>query len=162
MASLQQENNQMSRKEKRAAKNEQLFLNNKQMIQEKSFVLESDFLQDRYGYKIPVSRNINFIMVDGDQAIIQIGANSGLGANGVGGVTAKGRITDWELHENERKKTFNLRMNVITGIGMYSVSLSIGNHNATARLTGLQPGNLTFDGDMVALDESSVFEGRSL
>jgi hypothetical protein len=162
MASVQQENNQMSRKEKRVAKNEQFYMENKQMIEERSFVLESDFLQDRYGHTLPVSRNINFVMVDGDQAVIQIGSNSGLGANGVGGVTAKGKITKWELHENTRKKTFNLRMNVLTSIGVYNVSISIGNHNATARLTGLRPGNLTFNGDLVALEESRVFEGRSL
>jgi hypothetical protein len=162
IASVQQEDNQMSRKEKRAAKNEQFYLKNKQMIEERSFVLETDFLQDRYGHTIPVSRNINFVMVDGDQAVIQIGSNAGLGANGVGGVTAKGKITKWELQENDRKKTFNLRMNILTSIGIYHVSLSIGNHNATALLTGLRPGNLTFNGDVVALEESSVFEGRSL
>jgi hypothetical protein len=162
MASGQKEDNKMSRKEKRAAESEQLYLKNKQIIEERAFVLESDFLQDRYGYRIPVTRNINFIMVDGDQAIIQIGSNVGLGPNGVGGVTAKGRITKWELQENEKKKTFNVRMNVLTSIGMYDVSLSLGNHHSTARLTGLRPGNLTFDGDLVALEESRVFEGRSL
>ena len=162
MASVQVENSKMSRSEKRAAENEQLYLMNKQIIEERGFVLESDFLRDRYGYQIPVTRNINFILVDGDQAIIQIGSNVGLGPNGVGGVTAKGRITKWELNENERKKTFNIRMNVLTSIGMYDVSLSIGNHNATARLTGLHPGNLTFNGDLVALEESHVYEGRSL
>jgi hypothetical protein len=162
MATVQQDNNKMSRKERRAAKNELFYQKNKQMIEERSFVLESDFLQDRYGYRIPVSRNINFVMVDGDHAIIQIGSNAGLGANGVGGVTAKGRITSWDLHENERKQSFNLRFNVLTSIGMYDLTLSIGNHNAVARLTGLRPGNLTFNGDLVALEESSVYEGRSL
>jgi hypothetical protein len=161
-ASVQDENSKMSRKERRAAENEQLYIKNKQMIEDRSFVLESDFLQDRYGYRIPVTRNINFIMVDGDEAVIQIGSDIGLGANGVGGVTAKGKITKWELQENNRKKTFNLRMNILTTIGMYNVSLSIGNYNATARLTGMRPGNLTFNGDLVALEESSVFEGRSL
>lgn len=162
LANAAQDEGKLSRREKRAAKHEQLFERNRQMIESRSFVLETDFLQNRYGYRVPVSRNINFVMVDGDRAVIQIGSNTAVGPNGVGGVTAKGKITKWELKENERSKTFNLRMNVMTAMGTYDLSLLINNNHANARLTGTRPGNLLFSGDVVALEESVVYEGRSL
>jgi hypothetical protein len=54
------------------------------------------------------------------------------------------------------------RRDVMTNIGMYDVNFSVGSFGATARLTGLRPGNLTFTGDMVTLKESTIYEGRSL
>ena len=53
-------------------------------------------------------------------------------------------------------------MYVLTSIGMYDVNISISNSGATARLSGNHPGKLTFDGDIVALEESYVYEGNSL
>lgn len=157
-----QQKDEPTRKEKRAIEREHLYQLNKQMLESRSFVLESDYLQNRYGMRIPVSSTINFVRVDGDEAVIQIGSNTRVGSNGVGGITAKGRITKWELKENEKKKTFDLSMYVLTSIGMYDINMSIGNYGADARLTGMRPGNLTFSGDMVAIEESAVYEGRSL
>lgn len=158
----QESDNKMTRKEKRKAEIQAQYEQTKQMLENKTFVLESDFLQDRYGNRAWVSPTINFVMVEGDTAVMQIGSNWGFGPNGLGGVTAKGRITKWELKENEKKNTFNLAMNVMTGIGIYEVHFSIGpSGNSRARMTGLYPGELNFDGDLVALEESSVFEGTS-
>ncbi len=157
-----QENPELTRKEKKAIERERLYKLNKEMLESKSFVLESDYLQNRYGVRIPVNSTINFVLVDGEEAVIQIGSNTGSGHNGVGGVTAKGKITKWELKENEKKNTFDLTMHVLTSIGMYDIRMNIGNYGANARLTGLRRGNLTFSGDMVALEESVIYEGRSL
>jgi hypothetical protein len=162
IAQTSQDSTQLSRKEKKALVMKQQFRQNKEMLENRSFVLESDFLQNRYGTRVPVNSTINFLMVDSDEAVIQIGSDTGMGYNGVGGVTAKGKITMWELRENEKKQTFDLTMRVLTGIGIYDVNMTIGSYGALARLTGLRPGNLTFSGDLVALEESAVYEGQSL
>ena len=39
------------------------------MLDNKDFVLESDFLQDRYGNRILVNSTINFVAVDSTDAI---------------------------------------------------------------------------------------------
>lgn len=157
-----QENSDLTRKEKKAIERERLHGLNKEMLESRSFVLESHYLQNRYGVRIPVNSTINFVRVNGEEAVVQIGSDAGLGHNGVGGVTAKGRITKWVLKENEKNRTFDLKMNILTSIGMYDITMNIGNYRASARLTGLRPGNLTFSGDMVALEESVIYEGRSL
>jgi hypothetical protein len=156
------QNDKMTKEEKKKAEAEKEYQLTRQMLENKNFVLESDFLQDRYGNRVFVNSTINFVAVDSATAVIQIGSNYRMGPNGVGGVTAKGRISKWELRE-DKKRNFTLSMNVMTTIGIYDLHFSIGpSGRATARLTGLRAGNLTFDGYLVPVEESSVYEGRSI
>ena len=157
------ENPSLTRKEKRKVEMEKQYQLTKSMLENKDFVLESNFLQDRYGNRVPVNSNINFIAVDSAEAIIQIGSDFRMGPNGVGGVTAKGDITKWELTQNEKSKSFDLRLNVMTKIGFYDLFITINSSgNASALLTGLTSGRLTFDGELVPWKNSSVFVGQSL
>lgn len=157
------ENSTQTKKERRKAELEKNFQLTKQMLDNKDFVLETNFLQDRYGFRVPVVSMINFVSVDSTKATIQIGSNWRVGPNGVGGVTAKGEITKWELTENPKNKTFTLRMNVMTSIGTYDLFFDISaSGQSTALLTGLSSGRLTFDGNLVPHAQSSVFVGRSL
>lgn len=157
------ENSSLTRKQKRAAQIEKEFQATKQMLENKDFVLESFALQNRYGYRIEVSSNLNFVAVDSTEAIIQIGSNYRLGPNGVGGVTARGPITKWNLKEDPKTKSFNLQLTVMTKIGFYDLSLNISaDGRADALLTGLSAGRLTFNGNLVPWQESSVYVGTSL
>lgn len=163
LAQTGDENPTATRKEKRNAEIEEQFQQNKSMLENRDFVLEADRLLDRYGNIVIVNSTINFIAVDSATAIIQIGSNYRLGPNGVGGVTAKGRITKWKLTENEKQKSFYLSINVMTTIGIYDLNFMIGPSNtASASLTGLRAGQLTFEGRLIPYTESTVYEGQSL
>lgn len=156
------QNDNLSKKEKKKAEAENEYRMTKQMLENKNFVLESDFLQDRYGNRVFVNSTINFVAVDSAMAVIQVGSDRRIGPNGVGGVTAKGRISKWELKEDKRHN-FTLSMNVMTTIGIYDLHFSISpSGRASARLTGLRAGNLTFDGYLVPIEESKVYEGQSI
>lgn len=158
-----EEGSSLSKREKRKAKIEKQYQSTKEMLENKSFVLEANTLQDRYGNRVIVSSGINFVSVDSTEAIIQVGSNYRMGANGVGGVTAKGQISNWKIKENKKNKTFYVRMNVMSPIGIYDVNFSISaSGKATAQLTGLSAGQLTFDGDIVPWDQSTVYVGNSL
>jgi len=162
-AQNQKDDSTMTKKERKAAELQERYLETKYILENNSFVIETDFLSDRYGNRVPVSPTINFVMVEDSTGVIQIGSNSRLGANGVGGVTAKGKITKYELEENEEKKSFYLHITVMTSIGIYDLNINVSGYgNATARLSGLSAGKLTFDGDIVPLQESAVYEGYSL
>lgn len=157
------ENAVLTRKEKRNAELEKDFQLTKSMLENKDFVLETNFLQDRHGNRIPVNSNINFVSVDSTEAIIQIGSNFRIGPNGVGGVTAKGNISKWELTEDQKHKAFTLSMNVMTSTGIYDLFLNISaSGRGTATLTGMTSGRLTFDGDLVPWEKSSVYIGQHL
>lgn len=153
----------VTRKEKRKAEVEKQYQLNKSMLENKDFVLEADYLHDRYGHRVFVTSTINFVAIDSTEAVIQIGSNSRIGPNGVGGITAKGKISGWTFKENKKQKSFTASATVMTGIGIYELQFQIGPGNyATADLTGLSAGKLTFEGKLVPTSESSVFEGQSL
>ncbi len=136
---------------------------NKYMLKNRDFVLEANFLQNKYGDRFNVNSNINFVAVDSTTAIIQIGSDWRIGANGVGGITAKGKISDWKLTENKKNDSYTLYLNVMTDIGIYDLNFDIDSSGrATAYLSGMTPGQLMFEGNMVPFTESSVFEGTSL
>lgn len=153
----------LSKREKRKAKEEQQYQLVKELLINKSFVLEANSLMDRYGNRAIVSSGINFVSVDSTEAFIQIGSINNIGPNGVGGVTAKGRISDWKIDENKKNNSFYIHMNVLSAIGIYDVSFSISpSGKATAQLTGLSSGQLTFDGNIVPWEKSTVYIGNHL
>ena len=157
------ENAALTKKEKRNAELEKDYQLTKSMLENKDFVLEADYLQDRYGNRVLVNSTINFVSVDSTEAIIQIGSNLRLGPNWVGGVTAKGRIDKWELTNDQKHKAFTLRMNVMTTIGIYDLFINISaSGRGSATLSGMTAGRLTFDGHLVPWEESSVFVGQHL
>jgi hypothetical protein len=163
IAQTPDEDASLSKRERRKARTEKQYQIVKDLLQNKSFVLEANALQDKYGNRAIVSSGLNFVSVDSAQAIIQIGSNNHIGPNGVGGVTARGQISNWKIKENKKNKTFYVRMNVMSPIGIYDVNFSISpNGKATAQLTGLSAGQLTFDGNIVPWDQSTIYVGNAL
>ncbi len=151
------------KKQEKRAKLEQQFEQTSNMIQKKSFVLEADWLSNRYGSRIPVNPNLNFISVDSSDVVLQIGSNSGIGYNGVGGVTAEGQLTSWKVHKNEKKLNYNIQANVMTPIGVFDINMMVAaDGQTTASITGMRSGQLNYTGDLVPLDMSRTYKGQSL
>ena len=133
----------------------------KYLIDNKQFVLTADYLQN-WGYRRFVNSTINFVKVDSTTAVIQIGSDYRIGPNGVGGVTAKGKISNWKVKENPKSESFTIDMSVMTPLGIYFIMFNIYSTGySTARLTGLSAGQLTFEGNIVPLSDSGTFEGSS-
>jgi len=155
--------NVLNSKERNDSIIESQYLLNKNMLENRDFVLEANYLQDRYGHRHIVNSMINFVAVDSLTAIIQVGSDFRNGPNGVGGITAKGKITNWKLTENKKQKTFSLYINVMTPIGIYDLFFSIDSWgNSTAMLSGMSAGQLTFEGEVEPYSNSRVYEGHSL
>lgn len=135
----------------------------KAKVNSKHFVLEADFLTNKYGHRSFVNSNLNFIIVDSTEAVIQTGRDTGIGYNGVGGLTAKGNITSWKVNTNEKKRNMTVEMNVTTAIGFFTVFMNVSAEgHISAKLTGNYSGSLTFDGKIVSLDQSYAYKGMSL
>lgn len=131
------------------------------LLNSKSFVLEADYLQNKYGDRIPVVSNLNFIKVDGSYGILQTGSIAGLGYNGVGGVTAEGSLGSWEINKDPKKLSYNLRFSLFTNLGQYDIFMTVRSDNqATATISGLGPGKLTWEGHLETIKNSRVFKGQ--
>ncbi|MCJ7446653.1 MAG: DUF4251 domain-containing protein [Bacteroidales bacterium] len=132
------------------------------LLNARSFVLEADYLQNKYGDRIPVVSNLNFIKVDRSNGILQTGSNFGMGYNGVGGVTAEGTIESWKISKDSKKLSYTLQFSLLTQIGHYDIFMSVNADNhASATITGLGPGRLTWDGRLKTLYNTRVFKGQN-
>lgn len=133
------------------------------LLNAKRFVLEADYLQDRYGMRIPVAQNLNFIKVNDPDGVLQTGNNFSMGPNGVGGVTAEGPLGSWKIFKDFKRMSYVVRFSISSNIGHYDVVLDVNAANyAQATITGLGPGKLTWVGHLVTVDNSRVFKGFNI
>lgn len=156
----------LTRQERKEVKKAQLMANYyalDSLLNERAFVLEADYLQNRYGERILVSSNLNFIKVTGSNGILQTGSYSGFGYNGVGGVTAEGSIGNWKIYKNPKKLSYTVQFSIQSNIGHYDIIMNVNaNTSASATISGLGPGNLTWEGHLVMLRNSRVFKGQTI
>lgn len=131
------------------------------IIEDKRFVLEADMIFDRYGQSTPVTRNLNFIMVDSAQATIQLGSAHSIGWNGVGGVTIQGNITKFDVSMNKKKDHINLTFYVLSNLGNFDIRLNISaNGNASAQVRDNRGGMLRYSGQFQTLANSTAYVGN--
>jgi len=117
------------------------------MVQNQRFILEADYISGRTGSRYPVSSTLNFIFVDSTDAVIQIGSPSGIGYNGVGGITIDGRVTKYELTEKQNKRgtSYSITMYVMSSLGTYDIQLWVSQlGNADASIRGNFSGAVTY------------------
>ena len=159
------QNDKLSKEDKKIAKRDKDYYNFQvvdSMLNNKTFVLEADFLENQWGVKKPVSSLLNFIELDSAKAVLQTGSNLGQGSNGVGGATAEGTVSGFKIMKNKKNLSFYLRFTILSQIGIYDVSMTIySDKDATAEISGLGPGKLTYDGHITNLWDSRAYKGQN-
>jgi hypothetical protein len=132
------------------------------LLNSRRFVLEADFLLTRYGEKINVLSNLNFVKVTNDHGVLQTGSASELGYNGVGGITDEGTIEKWQITRNLKKSSFYVRFNIISINGNYEIAMRVSaNNHASATISGSISGSLTWDGRLESSENSGAFKGHN-
>lgn len=135
-----------------------------QAIKDKQFVLEANQVIFKYGQTAFVSSNTNFVMLNGNKATVQIAFNTPYpGPNGIGGVTVDGTASDMKVTTDKRG---NVNCNFsVQGIGISAqvfITLTNGGNNATVTVNpNFNSNTLTLSGNLVPLQQSDVFKGRS-
>ena len=129
----------MTRQEKKEAQKameQALFEEARQAIENKAFTLEAD----RVIFNIPAS-----------------------GPNGLGGVTVDGNVSGYKI-KTDKKGSIYLTMSVM-GVGIsaqVSITLPYGSNNATVDIRpNFNSNRLTLSGEILPLDKSNIFKGRS-
>lgn len=134
------------------------------MLKYQRFVLEANFVGDGQGNRISVSNLLNFIIIDSNKVVLQLGHHNGIGINGVGGVTVEGRVTKYEVQKKEGKRntSYFVILYITSSAGIYDVSMNVselGNADATVR--GNTSGQLRYSGRLVPLKQSNVYKGQT-
>ena len=130
-------------------------------IKDTAFVIETHTLFDRYNNSYPVAPTTNFVMVDGDKLTLQLGFLGRVGANGLGGITIEGNISDYEILEMKENGPARLRMHVSSLLlGSTEVGITISRDGSSrAYVSGAFRTRLSFSGNFTPLEESIVYKG---
>lgn len=133
------------------------------LVNEQAFVLEAHTIRGRYMNSFPVSPGTNFVMIEGDQITIQTANNFGFGYNGLGGVTINGTISEYKVISKDKNGSTVLIQFSSPVLGHSTLNLHVqGSGQAQALVTNNWGRRITFQGQMVAPEDSRVFEGNSL
>jgi hypothetical protein len=162
VSSQEKEMSKQERKEFKKAEMEARFNALDSVLSSRRFVLVADFLQNKFGDRVPVVQTINFIKVNESEGVLQTGSATTIGYNGVGGVTAAGTIDDFKMTKNFKSHSYTVRFSITTQIGHYDVLMTVNAaNNAMATITGTTPGKLTWEGHLESLDFSKVYKGQN-
>ena len=134
------------------------------MVSYQRFVLEANTLRDKRGNSVPVSSNINFVAADSITGVVQVGSNTYIGRNGVGGVTVEGSMSDYKYSKHEKSGSYQVSYILRTPVGTYDVRLTVfSDGRADADVNSATWSNrLRYSGYLVPPAMSRVFKGSSL
>jgi len=134
------------------------------MVVYNRFVLEANTIKDKRGNSIQVSSKINFIASDSITGVIQVGSNTYIGSNGVGGVTVDGSIADYKYTKNEKNGSYYITYYLRTPVGSYDVRITAySDGRADADVSSTTWGDrLRYSGYLVPPGISKVYKGIAL
>ncbi|HEC43383.1 MAG TPA: DUF4251 domain-containing protein [Bacteroides sp.] len=134
------------------------------MITYQQFVLEADYLSDKYGTRIPVQSTINFIIADSLEGVLQFGSAMTNGYNGVGGSTINGRINNYKYQTIGKKKdSYSVSFSFNSSLGTYDITILVtSNGNADATVRGNWSGSLSYHGRLVPISLSRIYKGSAI
>jgi hypothetical protein len=159
----QKEYEKFNRKEEKKRELERMSEITSQMVKLQRFVLEADYLGDKYGNMVSVSPSINFIMIDSLEGTVQFGNAFSIGYNGVGGETLDGKVTRYEYTMMGKKKdSYSIMMVFMSSLGTYDITFSVSPDGyADAVIRGSWSGQLKYHGKLVPLGLSKVYKGHT-
>ena len=148
------------KKEQRKAALAANFYSQDTLLVVRKYVLQADYLQNKIGDMVSVSSTLNFIKVDGEKAILQTGSDFVAGYNGVGGVTAEGSVSNYEIHRNMKALSHRVTFIIMTNIGTFNIEMNIlADNTASATIRGNTSGMLTWRGNLAAIYNAKIYKG---
>ena len=112
-----------------------------------------------------VNSAVNYIEVDGDKGVLQVGfnyANSVIEEferNVLGGFTAEGDILSWKLSQDTKNLSHLLKFYLVAMPFDYDINLTVTSDN---HVTALIQDRIIWIGHLESIDNSGIFKGRTL
>lgn len=152
------------RKEREQAENLKKFETAKKLVLDTTFAVPAENILFGDGSTMtPVQSTINFLKMDGDMAVIQVGSDFARtrGLNSLGGVTLKGKIRNLKVTEKENKNRLFMTFMLTGLIGTARISLSLtGSDRAVVDVDGMFSGRaFSLRGPVTPLKDATIFEG---
>jgi hypothetical protein len=163
----------LTRQEKKAIRQEQkkqndamLAVNTEMAVRSGQFVLKADQIRGRNGYMIHVDPTVNFVAIEGKDVYVQLASPSGIGLNGLGGITLRGRISSMDINNEGKQGYYNIVLNATGTGGNMTIVMNVNRtgETATARVTTNWGNRVEFNGRLVPWTGTgkSVYKGREI
>lgn len=133
------------------------------MAKNRAFVLEANRHINRYQYQRPLASD-NYIAVLGDEVIIQTSDPNRVGFNGIGGVTAEGKILEYKIVQGKAKHPVTVHVdfsNAALGMGSLTFTLN-GSDHATVKLTDNWGNRNSWAGTLTEAEEYEGYTGMAI
>ena len=155
----------LSRKERKELKKKQKEEDIKQiskLIESLHFVFEATEIIDRSGKSYNADASINFVAIDSNHLVFQLGSAMLIGINGVGGVTVEGEVTNTKITKTEKNAYYYLVIKVSARSGFYEIQMDISPYGfATVKVTTSNYKKIVYKGNIVSYDNSNIYKGTT-
>jgi Domain of unknown function (DUF4251) len=161
---ISENSNSQSKKELRKIQSTQNYFLIDSVLNSKRFVFKIDFMMSTL-HSTAVNPAVNFIEIDGDKGVLQVGFNSANSVieeferNVIGGFTARGDILSWKLSQDSKKLNHLLKFNLLAMPFDYDINLTVTSDN---HVTALIQGQVIWIGHLETIDNSGIFIGQTL
>ncbi len=134
------------------------------IIDSAAWVLEADMLYNRYGRSVNVNSTLNFVGVKGEYSTVQLGNETAMGLNGVGGITVEGRISKYKVDYIEKSESYSILMMVTSNAGTFDIQINCSGDGtrADATIRGNRPYSIRYSGRLIPVAMSTVYKGTPI
>lgn len=139
------------RKEKKFAEQTEI----KKAVESKRFIIKLDRLYFSHGRMVDLMPRTNFIIIDGEKAIISAGyLGRQYDIRPIAGISMRGESLNYELNDDLSKGVYEINMEVSNGGNSFDVSLRISkNGNCSASISSLRIDFVRYSGKIVPIKD---------
>jgi cellobiose-specific phosphotransferase system component IIB len=152
------------KKQQKKALEEEMAKSLKIAIDSQQWVLEATSLADKKGMTIQVQSSLNFVAMTGEEVFIQLGSNTGMGANGVGGVSLSTKVSKYEVTQNQKNGNYYIKLYANSSVGNFTIFVDSDatGQMVSATVQGNTSSKVQYRGQLVPTSKSSVYKGRAI
>ena len=149
----------LSRKERKLLKRENNFKKMIELAEQRNLLIEAYELRGRRGASTIVNGN-NFVRVNGDEFVLQTSIPGNRNGNAVGGSTGYGKITEYQVQVDEKKKSVSIIAFMdMNGAGQSRLYITLnGTGNNRADYINSFGNKISFVGQVGTSSESDVYQ----
>lgn len=149
------------KKELQAKRDSIDFIHSSKAIDDRHFVLQADQVIYGRGGSDSVLPSTNFVVVNGEQGIIQVSPKVGGGPNGVGGITIDGTISGYKVKTDKKgNKTVSMTISSKGTSSSVIITLYKGSNRSMGRVSAtFRSDNVTLNGNLLPYNHTEVTVG---
>lgn len=152
------------KKEARKKQSRKLRAKYMELLKNKHFVFEAEKVYLPAGPHTNIASNVNFIAIHNDHIIVQFDFPGLDGPNGLGGVTARGKIDNWHFDPGKNEKEAMTVSGQVTPLGSGNrviFTITVANDGLADAQINLNNSSFRLTGLITSLEDANVVIGDS-